>query len=501
MKLTYYIFIIFSLFIVSQSCSEDLVDKIQSGTLKGKAVKKGTNIPLANVKITTSPTTETIFTATDGTFTISEMPIGDYSVKAELTGYLGTFQGITIGKESQTVSIVFEMSDDNSLNSPPSTPQLISPVDNAVDQPLSVNLVWSSTDPDADDVLKYTLILKNDKNTNITKITDITQSNYTISNLAFGVNYFWQIIVNDGVNNDVYSEIRTFKTSSTPDNRFHFVRNSGGNSYIVSNDETNTNAFNLTNSTNNSFRPRYNHNVGLIAFLRTVGSNSQIFTVKRDGTQETQVTQIPVAGFNNNELDFSWNTSGSELLYANFNKLYKINKDGSGITLLYSTTDGNIISECDWSYDGSKIAIKTNNYYGYNAKILIIDTLGNELKTILTGVNGAVGGLNFSVDGKSLLYCYDISDFQDSNYRRLNSHLFIYNLGTDVVRDLSNLSKKPTGTNDLDPRFSPNNAEIIFVNTSNDGVSQKSIIKIPVESVGDYNRTVLFTNAEMPDYE
>ena len=70
------------------SCSEDLVDTVKTGTLSGKVVKKGTNEALANVKIYTSPTTKTVFTATDGTFTIKDIPIGDYSVKAELQGYL-----------------------------------------------------------------------------------------------------------------------------------------------------------------------------------------------------------------------------------------------------------------------------------------------------------------------------------------------------------------------------------------------------------------------------
>ena len=72
------------------SCSEDLVDTVKTGTLSGKVVKKGTNEALANVKIYTSPTTKTVFTATDGTFTIEDIPIGDYSVKAELQGYLDT---------------------------------------------------------------------------------------------------------------------------------------------------------------------------------------------------------------------------------------------------------------------------------------------------------------------------------------------------------------------------------------------------------------------------
>jgi len=156
------------------------------------------------------------------------------------------------------------------------------------------------------------------------------------------------------------------------------------------------------------------------------------------------------------------------------------------------------ISECDWSYDGSKIALKTNDPNGYNVKIYVIDMMGNTVKTVLENVAGAAGGLNFSVDGNLLLYTRDISGHQDNNYRQLNTHLFIYNMQTDTHSDISEASEKPDGSNDLDPRFSPNNAEVIFTNTSNDGISVKNILKITLQ---DNSRTTLFPDAEMPDWE
>ena len=232
--------------------------------------------------------------------------------------------------------------------------------------------------------------------------------------------------------------------------------------------------------------------------MRTVGGNAQIFTANPDGSNSFQVTAVPIAGFDNAEIDYTWSKNGKEFLYANFSKLYRINKDGSGLQLLYTTPDGSFISEYDWSYDGSKIALKTNDANGYNIKIYIIDLMGNTVKTILENVPGAAGGLNFSVDGNQLLYTYDVSGHQEGNHRQMNTHLFIFNLLTDVKSDLSLLSEKPDGSNDLDPRFSPNDAEIIFVNTSNDGISNKKIVKIILQ---DNQRTDLFPNGEMPDWE
>src|SRR5690606_26386485 len=111
------------------SCSEELIDKAQVGTIKGLVIKKGTNQPLKNVKISTSPSTETVFTKDDGSFLIENIPLGDYSVRAEISGYLANLQGVNLKNDQQTVSVVFEMSDDTSNNAPPTVPQLLSPID------------------------------------------------------------------------------------------------------------------------------------------------------------------------------------------------------------------------------------------------------------------------------------------------------------------------------------------------------------------------------------
>jgi Tol biopolymer transport system component len=112
--------------------------------------------------------------------------------------------------------------------------------------------------------------------------------------------------------------------------------------------------------------------------------------------------------------------------------------------------------------------------------------------------------LNFSVDGQLLLFTRDISGYQDGsgNYRQLDSHIFIYKLSDNTINDISSESEKAMGTNDLDPRFSPNNAQVIFMNTSNDNISQRNVMVIDLNSsMTDLSRATLFTNGEMPDYE
>jgi hypothetical protein len=72
-------------------------------------------------------------------------------------------------------------------------------------------------------------------------------------------------------------------------------------------------------------------------------------------------------------------------------------------------------------------------------------------------------------------------------------HDFITNLTSEIA------VQRPNGTNDIDVRFSPNEAELIFMNTSNDGISAKNVVKYSLGTSS--SRTVLFTDSAMPDWK
>lgn len=146
-----------------------------------------------------------------------------------------------------------------------------------------------------------------------------------------------------------------------------------------------------------------------------------------DGSGIFKVTNsIPIAGFNSDFLNFSWNTSGSQIIYPYFDKLYRINSDGSGLTKIYQTPNGKFISECDWSNDGSKIALKVNDSNGYNAEIYVISPAGALITQVWSGTTGAIGGLNFSITGQKLVFTRDVSGYEDANYRQLDTRVFQY---------------------------------------------------------------------------
>ena len=488
------------------NCSEDTATFVGEGTITGRVVEANSFNPIENAKISLSPTNNTVFTDIDGYFLMENIEEGDYSVSATKENYLTSFEGAAVTKDLE-VNVIFELQDDNSLNKPPSAPILILPVDGTEDTELSVELTWESTDLEADSLF-FRLEVKNDFNNDIIKVDSIMEMSYVLSDLKYGVKYFWQIAASDEINDEVLSVVSTFKTKSNPENRYFYVKKGTNNNNIIysSNfDESNTEQINevqLTEEDKNSWRPRKNQAANLIAFLRTENNETHLFTMKQNGSDVQQVTSaVSVLGYDFNEIDYSWSSNGDRLIYPHYDKLYVINKDGSGLKQIYQTIDGSFITECDWSNDESMIALKTNDISGYNSSIFTIDMEGNVLTTIISNALGAAGGLNISVDNKLLLYTLDVSNYENANKRQLDTRIFIYEFSTTTSTDMS--SEKDNGTIDLDPRFSPNEAEIIFVNTSNDGISTNSIYKISVniDENNNSNRSVLFLNATMPDWE
>lgn len=499
MKKLLYIYPALLLFLFA-GCSEDTINSYGLGTITGTVVTDGNNEPVENVRISTNPTSSTVFTDENGNFTIKNIPEGEYSIQARKEGFVTAFEGATILPNAE-VNVIFEVKTENQNNRQPATPTLISPEDNAEGENLNINFAWSTTDPENDD-LTYELEIRNDRTNEILNFTDITDTIYTVENLEYGRKYFWQVKVSDGNNDQVLSPVYSFQTLEFSDNRITYVKKINGNNVIFSRDINNV-EYQLTSSSSNSFRPRKNYTTGKVAFLRTLGGQTHLFTMNPDGSQQTQVSvNIPVNGFNMEQIDFSWANDGATLVYPNFEKLYKVNASGGGTTLVYQAPNGRFITEVEVSDDNTIIALLTNNAQGYNASIYTIDLSGNIIDSVIAGLPGALGGLDLSVDKKRILYTRDVSGFENPYYRRLNSRLFIYEFQTNESRDISR--NKPDGTNDLDPRFSPDEAQVIFVNTSNDGFSQSNIYTTYIndsQTPDGNQRQELFQVALMPDWE
>jgi hypothetical protein len=489
-----YIYLSFFL-VFFNNCSEDKIALTGKGTLTGKVVTIGDFLPLENVKISTNPVSSIVFTNALGEFEILDLVVDNYSVQADKDGYLTQFEGITITDDS-TVNLIFEMEIETANNRPPDTPILNTPPNNSIDVETEVQLIWSGSDPDEDDIT-YSIEILNDVNSEILEFNNITDTTYTVSGLQYGLKYFWQVSATDDINDPTLSEIFTFETLPFPNNRYFFVRNISGNNVIFSGDDEG-NEVQLTNENSNSWRPRKGNNTDRIAFLRTNGGEIHLYTMNLDGSDLFQVTNsTPVSGFNLEEIDFTWANNDSLIYYPSFDKLFRISPNGAGLTQIHETSNGNFITEVDWNQQTSRIALKTNNTLGYNVSIYTINTSGIQQDVVLNGINGAAGGLNYSFDGSKLLYTYDITGNENAEYRQLDTNMFIYNFNTMTTDNVSD--GKDAGTNDLDARFSPSEAELIFVNTSNDGISQKNILTMTIDLQA--SREIFFENAKMPDWK
>lgn len=488
------------------SCSEDTITALGEGFITGTVVDKVSGDPLVGVKISTNPSSTTVFTDDEGAFSIENITVDDYSVQAEFTEYITGFESATVTADNVSI-VAFELRKSNSNNQSPSIPELIFPEPNATDVPLEVAFIWDSSDSE-DDELTYTLDLRNGATDEMEIFEAIQDTTFTVSNLRLATNYFWQVTVMDEFNEPVNSAIGEFTTIGAPDNPFLFVKKVEGNSVIFSGDDDEDgnqgsidfNIFQLTDENTNSFRPRRNNIVNKVAFLRTVGGDAHIFSMNLDGTDVQQVTSlIPIAGFRIDELSFTWSSNGDRIYYPYFDKVYAVAPDGSGSTAIYSTPDGSFISEVAVpDFDDDLLLLKTNNASGYNARIYTASiATGLEGVVIHEGEMGAVGSINFSASANEVLYTKDMSGEQNSSYRRFENRIFRYDFVT--MESTQVVTNVILGENDLQVRYSPTEGGVVFTRRGNNLNSVPTVFSVVFGAIDEDNE--LFSEAIMPDWE
>ncbi len=489
------------------SCSEDPISQNGFGDVTGTVVLAGDNTPLANVKITTSPVSNTVFTSEGGLFLLRDIPAGEYAIQADLDGYITSFEAANV-IDGREVNVVFELVESTANNRPPEEPVLDTPEDGATDLGSSIDFIWSSTDPDDDDIF-YTLEVRNTATDEILLIETEKDTMVTVENLRIGTTYVWQVEATDNVNEPVKSALRTFSTTGEGTNRFFYVRKIGGNNVIFSGTDTdegdgnelifNENEFQITSENSNSFRPRQNSISGKVAFLRDVGAETHLFVMDPDGTNVRQLTtDIPVAGFRQSEIDITWSRNGQRIIYPYFNQLFSINASGTGNDPIYESAPGTFITEVDVNEVNDLLAIKTNNAAGYDARIVIINPNNDsEVHVVFEEKPGAIGGIDFSIDGTKVLYVHDDSGHEVPNYRRLDSRVYEYLISDSESTEID--TAKPAGFNDLDAKYTPDEGGVIFTSGSNDQISDLDIYIVRFDDTGA--REKVFTNATMPDWE
>lgn len=78
------------------SCAKDNVGVDEYGVINGRVIDSETGEGVAGVNITTTPPTQAILSENNGTFKITEPPVGSYTVQARKPGYINNSVSVTV---------------------------------------------------------------------------------------------------------------------------------------------------------------------------------------------------------------------------------------------------------------------------------------------------------------------------------------------------------------------------------------------------------------------
>lgn len=481
---------------ISFSACEENGDKVTVyGKIKGKIKDFEELTPIYDVYVSTNPISTTVKTDENGEYIIENLTPGEYTLTIRRTGYT-TESGNKTVEENQTVIVDFLMEKSITENIAPviATDSLF-PEDNSKDINLDIEFKWTATDQNIDDILTFDIILFIDNELEGTYIAEnIKDTTYLHKNLEYNTIYRWQIIAKDDKGSETQSDLYTFKTIERPENPIFFAQLYNGSYEIFASDTSESNKVRLTDGPYINWNPMKSPVNNQIAYVSNADGDFNIYIMEYESKISKKITVIPICGYHNPGTGLCWSANGGQIYYPHYDKIYKVNNDGSGLEEFAKAPEGKHFRMVDCSLYNNKILALTNEIDGYANSVIIYDTEGIPQDTILNELQGTVSSAVFSIDGSKILYCYDDSGLQADDGRQLDIRIYELELSTGTLLDLS--GGKDTGTNDTNARYSATGAEIIFENGYNNS-SEKDIYIMGLSGGG---RQKKFENAIMPEW-
>ncbi len=489
-------------------CTETTVEPTRYGTLTGTVLDARNSQPLANVIITTNPASSSYITDAKGQFSIGQVPVGAVNVTAHKADYTDQTTGINVA-EAQNQNVALVLAKTTTTTPTPNAPAQPSPANGATGQPIQLTLAWHSVQTAKSDSLRYSVVLYESNNLNQqTPLTNARDSTVQVS-LRYNTTYFWQVTATNlsGKGSSVRSPVWSFQTTALPDNRFLFARVTGTNSDIYSSNKTGGDLVRLTSEATTETAPQLSPNRDLIAYTSNATGQFQLYTMNRDGSNQRRITTLAVEGYNNAGIGYRWSPDGAQLIYAHYNQLYRVNRDGTGLQLLATAPTDRHFRECDWTaQNGGRLLVQTVGVNVYDAEIYLLNVDGSSPSLLVGNLPGRLDSPSFSIDGSRVLYTRDVASFDSPSGRQLDAHIFTQRLDGTGVLDVSaannasggNSIPKGVGTNDLNPHYSPDGYFIIFVNQVNDNITPGDVWTV---EAGGLARTKQITNAALPDWK
>lgn len=474
------------------SCVEDKVEPIFMGSIRGTVITYAMNEPIEGVEVITAPATTLLYTDAEGKFYFESVAEGEYTILTNAEGYKRETIKVNVIR-NETTEITIKLTTANILAPAPGTPL---PTDGTTNRPLTDTLRWSVTNTN-DDSLEYSLkIFEGNQLTPFLEVNGIRDTMYVVNNLKYNTAYYWQVKVISSTGYLTSGAVWSFKTIPFPNNRILFTTRRNGNYELYSSTITGDSLTRITYSSSYELRSFFSNSRDRIAFTSNDKVDFHIYTMNKDGTGRQQVTTIPLAGNHNQGIGFSWSPDNGKFIYSNYNKLYRIDKDGVNLTLVATAPANRNFRLSDWTAVGNKIVVETIGSTIYDSEIYLMNADGSDTVRLMDNLAGVIESPSFSIDGKEIMYTRDVLGYESADGRQLDAHIFIMNIDTRIVTDVS--IEKIDGTNDLQPRFSPDGSKIIFTNASNDGTGLKSIW---IMDRNGSNRSKLHEDGEMPHWK
>ena len=483
-------------------CEEVMVEPTAYGSVDVTVLDARTNQPLANTGISTNPATGSYVTDAQGHIVLMQIPAGLVAISARRTGYTGVTTNVNV-TSAQTQHVVLQLEKPSST-SPPNAPVRPGPASGATGQPTDVALSWHPNGSTRADSLRYDVILFESNNLNQrTLLSNSKDTVVTATSLLYNTTYYWQVTARNTGGASARSPVWSFQTGPLPDNRYLFARTSAGNTDIYSSDNTGGSLVRLTTSAAVETAPQLSPLRDIVAYTSNTTGQYQLYTMNRDGSNQRQITALSVEGYSNAGVGYRWSPDGAQLIYAHYDQLYRINRDGSGLTLLATAPTSRHFRECDWTAQGNRLVVQTIGANPYDSELYLYNVDGTNPVLFVSNLPGRVDSPSFSIDGTHIVYTHDVAGFNNPAGRQLDARIFIQRVdGTGAPVDVSSIGSnnnaKPVGTNDLTPRYSPDGFRLIFVNRANDDLSPPELFTINLDGTG---RTKLFANAFLPDWK
>ena len=116
--------------IVFSSCAKDTIDAERFGDIEGIVLNSETEEGVSSVNITTAPASNSILTESDGTFTINNVPTGNYTIQARKNNFANSSVSVAV-REDQTAIARIMLNPDESVSADDIDAQVTSWFNNA----------------------------------------------------------------------------------------------------------------------------------------------------------------------------------------------------------------------------------------------------------------------------------------------------------------------------------------------------------------------------------